>query len=126
MEPFDRSILGKAVKLSLILTLFLTLGFQFWNRMRDIPGLWAGILWIGANAWMIHRILRSVSVQTPEERKRVYKLAVIKFPVLYLTGLFLLLTPWVTLEGVFGAFTLFFISIGAVFAYTKFGKPKEA
>ncbi len=122
MEPFGRSVLGLIVKANFFLVVLLNVGLIFGGRGADIPGLWAGALWISANVWMIHRILRSVSVQDPKERKRVYALAIVKFPVLYVIGLFLLLARWVSLEGVFWAFTLFFISIGAVFAYSKFAK----
>lgn len=125
-EPFGRSIFGHSVKGTWLLAFIASAAFPFYGRADNIPGLWAAVLWISANVWMIHRILDWTARPQSQHRNKVFVLALVKFPVLYLAGFFILMTEWVTLEGVFWAFTVFFVSAGAGLTFRRLRKSKVA
>jgi len=123
VESFGRSAFGFTIMGACFFSVVLSLALLFLGRGSWIPGLWAGVLWIAAKAWLMHRMMTFVSKPRPEDRKKLFAFAFVAFPVLYLAGFYLLLTDWIALEGVFFAFTLFFMTFVAGWIYRS-AKPK--
>lgn len=74
-------------------------------------GIFAGMLWGSANLWFIRQFMVSYLTTGERDAKKLAIIAVIKFPVLYLAGFFLL---WFNLFPVLSfviGFTLIFVVI---------------
>ena len=72
-------------------------------------GVVSGMGWAWANAWALTRLV-SASFQ-PQHRWRQLALWVIKLPVLYLLGAWLLVSPWSSPLGFLVGFSLWFVML---------------
>jgi len=99
----------------------------------SVRGLWswawgvaASFIWLTLNSYLISLLLRIVAESDQDQKKKVMLICFIKFPVLYLIGLWLLIWPEVALEGILMGFTGYLLVLGGVFAWIKGLKGKKA
>ena len=125
MAPFSRSVSGFAVQVHLVLTVVGSLIAPAAGHAGLIAGLWAVWAWVSLNVFMIDRLLRWSVSGDPADKKKVVAVCMIKFPVLYVGGFFIVLSRPVTLQGVFAGLTLFIVSMTCAWTYFAFLKKKE-
>ena len=95
------------------------------GRAPWLPGLWLAFAWIAGNAFFLNRILlETVSGKMPDRRK-IFLVLIVKFPVLYLLGIALLVVGWVRLEAAAAAFTAYFAAIGGCAVWPLLRAKKE-
>lgn len=75
-----------------LLLLFLPFGFYYWTTF-DTLALFSGGIWGVINFIFISSIVKLVLSPNDSDKIKAAKLAVIKFPLLYLAGYFLLSVP---------------------------------
>lgn len=91
------------------------------GRLNWVPGVWLAFGWIAANAFLLNRILVEAGAGKLPDRRKIYLVLVVKFPVLYIVGLALLVSGWVRLEAAAAAFTAYLLtaSVAAVLTAKK-------
>lgn len=99
-------------------------GFLAFGRTASALGVWVGAAWIFLNTFFLFRLL-SLGFETPSAKKkeRVLVLSVLKFPVLYVAGYFVLVSRVFPMDGILtglslymAAFTLFWMKANALAA----------
>ena len=126
MEALNRSFLGLVVKRSLILTVVCSVIGVFTGQGSWLAGLWAGFAWIALNSFLIDRLLRMSVAGNEFDRRKVFSICLIKFPVLYLLGFYLLISPHFRVEGLLTGFTLYLVTLISGWFLTQVNKRSEA
>ena len=84
-----------------------------WWGLRAAVGVAGGMLWALANAFALTWLVKeTLGTQHPRRWKRI-ALWIVKLPVLYLVGAFLLLNPWSSPLGVVVGFSWWFVVLVA-------------
>lgn len=110
MERFRMSFLGRVSGLHLILLVILSVGVSMKSKVFLLGGMAAAFLWLLANSFLIHYLSKLVfegGGADPRKRSRMYLVCLVKFPVLYLLGLWLLVLSPVSNEGILLSLTAY-------------------
>lgn len=105
-------LLAQALRLTGALSLVLlpmVAGLVGW---RAAIGLASGMLWALANVWVIRLLVAPLGSSHGRRWWKTAGLFVLKVPVLYTLGAFLLLSPWSSPVGFLIGFTLWFAALG--------------
>lgn len=111
MKPVGVAFFVSAVKVCFVLNVLFSLGLAAARRAEWLAALWLAFLWIFLNGFLFKQLTDCVVSGDTKRRGRVFALCLVKFPVLYLVGAWLLLAPFVRLEGVFLAFTAYLLAM---------------
>lgn len=82
---------------------------DFWGWMA---GITTGAVWMFLNIFFLARLLEMSLGIRPQEKNKVLLLAIIKFPVLYLSGFYLLSSKLFPLYSLLAGLTLTLITFG--------------
>ncbi len=96
-----------ALKAAAVLVFLGSIAFLATGHAAWLGGLWIAAGWIAVNAFFLHRILLDVMSGKMPDKKKIYLVLLVKFPVLYLAGFLALYFGWARLEGVAAAFTAY-------------------
>lgn len=99
--------------------------FVWAGRPSWVPGLWLAFAWIGANAFLLNRILLEAASGKFPDRRKIFLVLVVKFPVLYLLGFAVLVLGWVRLEAAAAAFTAYLAAAAFLAARPRILRKKE-
>ena len=124
VTPAKEFVFGAALKIAAVLAVLASAACAFWGRWKDAAGMWAALGWIAVNAWLLGRILEDVAAGKAPDRRKIFGVLIVKFPVLYLAGFFALAARWVSLEGAAAAFTVYLAAVAFCAARSKFGNKK--
>ncbi len=103
--------INRIIRTSLLLGALIFIFGSYYFDWQYSMGIFAGMLWGSANLWFIRQFMVSYLTTGERDAKKLAIIAVIKFPVLYLAGFFLL---WFNLFPVLSfviGFTLIFVVI---------------
>ncbi len=84
--------------------------FALTGQLRMIPGVWVGAAWVFLNTYFLFQMIEIAYAADKARMKTIQWLLVIKFPVLYLAGFFILRTGVFPVMGVLTGLTLFFVA----------------
>ena len=114
------SVLGLGMTFIVSLVLFLLKGWA-WASGTMVAGLWVFL-----NSYFLYQLLEISVHPKPGQNQKILLLSIVKFPVLYLIGFFILRTRVFPVYGVLTGLTLYFAAILAVWARFNLGpRAKE-
>ena len=96
-----------ALKTTVVLVLAGSVVVVFTGRSEWLGGLWIATGWIAANTFFLRRMLQDVASGKMPDRRKIFLILSVKFPVLYLFGFSVLYFRLARLEGVAAAFTAY-------------------
>jgi hypothetical protein len=98
----------RAIKTSLILVFVIFLFVTFYYRFDYASGIMAGCGWGCLNLFFLTNLITETTNLEGINKKRVLLLVLLKFPLLYLTGYFLLRINYFPVTSLLMGFTLIF------------------
>lgn len=98
----------RAIKTSLILAFLIFLFVTFYYRVDYASGILAGCGWGCLNLFFLTNLITETTNLEGINKKRVLLLVLLKFPLLYLTGYFLLRINYFPVTSLLMGFTLIF------------------
>jgi len=107
MKDFWKGFFGVSILWSAAGWVLASVAAVFRGPAEWTAGIWACGAWLLVNHYLIYKIVGMVRRGGEIQRRKIYALSLVKFPVLYLGGLGLLLLPWVHPEGVLIAFSVY-------------------
>lgn len=81
---------NRVIKNSLVLAVICTVVAWFYGELSSGLGILAGAVWGSINLFFLTHLIQNCIVETPKHLFKIGMLLGIKFPLLYLTGYFLL------------------------------------
>jgi|GEM_PF-4374757 len=111
MKIFWVSYFGKTIIAMTALDLVATIGLVFNGYSDWLSGIWVSAVWFFANALVTWRIAEWVRSGKMLSRRQVFIWSMLKFPVLYLVGFWVMMLPSVRTDGVLVTFSVFLIGI---------------
>lgn len=83
-------------------------------------GVCVGGLWVFLNSYFLYQLLEMGLNPKPKQNNKILMLSIIKFPVLYVTGFFILRTRIFPVYAVLLGLTLYFAALGIVWVRYNF------
>lgn len=80
------------------------------GKAEILTGIWVGAAWVFLNTFFLFEMIEMAMTADKARLKSVRWLLVLKFPVLYVTGFFILRTGAFSIAGILIGLTLFFVS----------------
>ena len=108
------SWLGLGLTAALSLILFFLKGWVW------ASGALVGSLWVFLNSFFLYQLLEIGLHPKPKQKQKILIFSVLKFPVLYIAGFFVLKTRFFPIAGVLLGSTLYFASLGIVWMWFNF------
>ena len=102
------STLGLGLTALLSLTLFFLKGWAW------ASGAMVGSLWVFLNSYFLYQLLEIGLQPKPRQKERILIFSILKFPVLYIAGFFILRTRVFPVYSVLLGLTLYFMALGVV------------
>ena len=84
--------LEKVSKIAFLLVLTASVVMLFMGQWKASLGIWVGALWMFLNCFFLLRIFELALCPEPRPKNRIFLTCLVKFPVLYLVGFFILTT----------------------------------
>src|SRR3989338_7776882 len=114
MTFMSNHFLKMSAKIGFSLVLALAAGALLLGRASWAGGVMVSACWMFLNIYFLYRLLEvGLKVENSKHPGRLLALSVLKFPVIYLTGYFILKTRFFPIESVLAGLTLFMIGLGA-------------
>lgn len=98
----------RVIKISLILAFLIFLFVTFYYRFDYASGIFVGCGWGCMNLFFLTNLITETTNLKGVNKKRVLLLVLLKFPLLYLTGYFLLRINYFPVTSLLVGFTLIF------------------
>ena len=86
-------------------------------------GIWVGTAWIFLNSYFLFRLFQISFDPGASRSDRILVLSILKFPVLYVAGFFILKTRVFPVYAILAGLTLFMIAF--VFSWARFNFPPK-
>ncbi len=100
--------------LGLGLTAALSLALFFMKGWAWASGACVGSLWVFLNSYFLYQLLEIGLNPKPKQSHKILILSIIKFPVLYVAGFFILKTRVFPVYSVLLGLTLYFLALAVV------------
>ncbi len=111
LRSFRRSFLGRVAQIHMILVIFWSIAAGITCKIDGLLGIWISFVWLLLNGFLI-QLLMVIAIQgKPADKQKAFVICLIKFPVLYLGGFWLLINAWVSVEGILWGLTLYFAAL---------------
>ena len=114
INSFFKNISFLGITLSAMTALF----FLFIKNWIWSVGLLTGSLWVFVNSFFLYQLLEIGLQPNPKHKEKILIFTVLKFPVLYLTGFFILSSRLFPVYSLLLGLTLYFAALGIV--WTRF------
>lgn len=101
----------RVIKTSLILAALISLFVTFYYRFNYASGIFVGCGWGCLNFYFLTNLITQATNPGGIDRKRVGLLVLVKFPLLYLSGYFLLRLKYFPVTSLLAGFTIIFAVI---------------
>ena len=101
----------RVIKTSLIFSFLIFLFVIFYYRFNYASGIFMGCLWGCVNLFFLTNLITETTNLEGINKKRVLLLVLLKFPLLYLSGYFLLRINYFPVTSLLAGFTLIFVVI---------------
>ncbi len=89
-------------------------------------GILTGSLWVFLNSFFLYQLLEIGLNQKPKKKEKILVFSILKFPVLYITGFFILKARFFPVYSLLAGLTLYFVALGIVWMrYNMNGDPLE-
>ncbi len=124
MNKFLQGTLGMSVKFTGVILVAASVFLVYVNRTSWLAGVWGAWVWLGLNSFAIFQLLEIVRRGGEINRRKIFAICMVKFPVLYLLGLACLLLPGVAAEGVLVSFTVYLLIVSILWFRMKPLAPK--
>jgi hypothetical protein len=108
---------------SLILAVLASLGSTVLGAPGLLSGIWSSLVWFLLNGFMVLSLFRMVFAEKTKaihRKRKLLLIGLVKFPVLYLAGFWLLVTPRVSLHGILIGFTAYLFAAISLLIVGKF------
>ncbi|OIO38842.1 MAG: hypothetical protein COT00_02285 [Candidatus Omnitrophica bacterium CG07_land_8_20_14_0_80_50_8] len=103
-------------------TAVISLAVLFLKGWAWSAGILVGGLWVFLNSCFLYQLLEISLHPKPGQNQKILLLSIVKFPVLYLVGFFILRTRVFPVTGVLLGLTLYFAALGIVWVRFNLGK----
>lgn len=114
----SNKILKSVAKIGAILTLIISVAAFLTDRTLWAGAVLTGGAWIFLNFYFLFRLLDIGFGGVPKQKDRILLLSVLKFPVIYVAGFFILKSRFFPVSGILTGLTIFFIAL--VFSWRSF------
>ena len=108
--------LKKVTLLGVGLCLAASLAFAAAGQWAGFFGVWVSAFWVFLNGFILFQLLRMAMKQGAQKSNKIFVFLMIKFPVLYLAGFFILQSRIFPVSSLLTGMTLFFLSFIAGWA----------
>jgi len=98
----------RVIKTSLILAVLIFLSVTFYHRFDYAAGIFIGCGWGCLNLYLLTNLITQATNPSRIDKKRIVLLILVKFPLLYLSGYFLLRLKYFPVTSLLVGFTLIF------------------
>ena len=105
----DLDFITRILKTTFFLTILVALFAASYYNIQFAEGLVAGSFWNLINFWLIQKLIIGLLSNKPRETGKLVGLVLIKFPLLYGVGLWILLTGKFTAGSLLCGFSLLFV-----------------
>ena len=112
--PMPYSFFKKVSTIGLVLSVLAACALALFAPWPWSCGLLIGYFWIFLNSYFLFRLLEMSFTPGPKRKNRILLLSVIKFPVLYVAGFFILTTRVFPIYSVLLGLTAFFLAFFAL------------
>ena len=103
--------------LGLGLTAVFSLVLFFLKSWAWGSGTLVGSLWVFLNSFFLYQLLEIGLNAKPRQKERILVFSILKFPVLYIAGFFILKTRFFPVTSVLLGLTLYFVALGVVWIW---------
>lgn len=101
----------RVIKTSLILGVLIFLFVTFFHKFNYASGIFVGCVWGCLNLYFLTNLVTEATNPKGIRKKRIILLVLFKFPLLYLSGYFLLRMKYFPVTSLLMGFTLVFVVI---------------
>ena len=77
-------------------------------------GILTGSLWVFSNSFFLYQLLEMGLHPKPNQKEKILIFSILKFPVLYVTGFFILKARFFPIYSLLLGLTLYFVGVGIV------------
>ena len=109
--------------LGFVLSLLASLGLLFFKQWAGAMGILVGAFWVFLNSYFLFQLLEMGLTPKTRQNDKILLFSVLKFPVLYMAGFFILKSRFFPLYGILSGLTLFVLAF--LLAWLKFNLSEK-